>query len=97
MPELPEVETMRRGVLPIVGSRIEDALTPPCKLRPILLRPGIESFAKKTRGRHIKAIGRRGKRVLIELDDAQTIAIEPRMTGLVLLSDPPGRTTCGCT
>ncbi len=42
------------------------------------------------RGKQIVNVGRRGKRVMIELEDAQTIVIEPRMTGLVLLADPPG-------
>ncbi len=90
MPELPEVETMRRGLTPVVGCRIDDVIRPPCRLRPISLRPGIAAFARRATGRHVTAIGRRGKRVLIDLDDKQTIVIEPRMTGLVLLADPPG-------
>jgi formamidopyrimidine-DNA glycosylase len=90
VPELPEVETMRRGILPIVGSRIESAERPPCKLRPILLRPRIDAFDRRVRGKRIMDVGRRGKRVMIEIEDAQTIVIEPRMTGLVLLADPPG-------
>ncbi|NND99938.1 MAG: bifunctional DNA-formamidopyrimidine glycosylase/DNA-(apurinic or apyrimidinic site) lyase [Pirellulaceae bacterium] len=90
MPELPEVETMRRGLLPIVGSRITAATRPPCHCRPILFKPRIDAFDRRVRGRTIAGIGRRGKRVMIELDDAQVIVIEPRMTGLVLLADPPG-------
>ncbi|MGB7345147.1 MAG: bifunctional DNA-formamidopyrimidine glycosylase/DNA-(apurinic or apyrimidinic site) lyase [Pirellulaceae bacterium] len=90
MPELPEVETMRRGVMPIIGSRIESAERPPCKCRPILFQPRIDAFDRRVRGKAITEIGRRGKRVMITLDDAQVIVIEPRMTGLVLLADPPG-------
>ena len=90
MPELPEVETMRRGVMPIVGSTIESAQRPPCKCRPILFSPRIDAFDRRVQGRKISNIGRRGKRVMIELDDQQVIVIEPRMTGLVLLADPPG-------
>ena len=89
MPELPEVETMRRGVLPVIGSRIESAQRPVCRLRPILLRPRIDAFDRRVKGKTIVGIGRRGKRVMIQLDDDQTIVIEPRMTGLVLLTDPP--------
>lgn len=81
---------MRRGVLAIVGSRIESAQRPPCKLRPILLQPRIDAFDRRVRGKTIVNVGRRGKRVMIELEDQQSIVIEPRMTGLVLLSDPPG-------
>ncbi len=90
MPELPEVETMRRGVMPIVGSRIEAAERPPCKRRPILFRPRIDAFHRRLRGKRIVDVDRRGKRVMICIEDQQTIVIEPRMTGLVLLSDPPG-------
>tara|TARA_R110002049_G_scaffold2750_8_gene22225 strand:- start:168376 stop:169236 length:861 start_codon:yes stop_codon:yes gene_type:complete len=89
MPELPEVETMCRGIASVVGSRIESVQRPPCRLRPCLLQPRIDAFDRRVRGKRIESIGRRGKRVLIYLDDAQVIVIEPRMTGLVLLVDPP--------
>ena len=89
MPELPEVETMRRGVLPVVGCRIAGAERPECHLRPILLKPRIDAFDRRVKGKTIVDIGRRGKRVTIRLDDDQLIVIEPRMTGLVLLADPP--------
>jgi formamidopyrimidine-DNA glycosylase len=90
MPELPEVETMRRGVLPIVGHRIVAAQQPPCDRKPILLQPGIAAFDRRTRGRSIIDIERLGKRVLVCLEGGLTIVIEPRMTGLVLIGDPPG-------
>lgn len=89
MPELPEVETMRQGVLPVVGSRIESVERTNCKLRPILLSPRIDAFARRAVGKRITGVGRRGKRLVIELGDGQAIVIEPRMTGLVLLADPP--------
>jgi len=91
MPELPEVETMRRGILPIVGSRIESVVCPPCERKPILLSPAIKPFDRRLRGKQVVAIDRRGKRVIVEIEDEQAIVIEPRMTGLVLLSDPPTR------
>ncbi|MEM9585669.1 MAG: bifunctional DNA-formamidopyrimidine glycosylase/DNA-(apurinic or apyrimidinic site) lyase [Planctomycetota bacterium] len=89
MPELPEVETMRRGVLSTIGAKIVAAEVPPCRCRPILMEPGIKALNRRVVGRKVSSIGRRGKRVLIHLDDEQTIVIEPRMTGLVLLADPP--------
>ncbi len=89
MPELPEVETMRRGVMPIVGCRIESAERPPCQRRPIAINPRIDLINRRLTGRTVIAIRRRGKRVMIDVDDDQTIVIEPRMTGLVLLADPP--------
>lgn len=90
MPELPEVETMRRGLLPVVGATIEDAVLPPCRLRPISWTPRFDVFRRRVLGRRISDVGRRGKRVLLQLCDGSLIVIEPRMTGLVLLADPPG-------
>jgi formamidopyrimidine-DNA glycosylase len=89
LPELPEVETMRRGVLTVIGSRIARTLRPPCQKRPITFTPSLDVFDRRIRDRTIADIIRRGKRVMLILDDQQTIVIEPRMTGLVLLADPP--------
>jgi formamidopyrimidine-DNA glycosylase len=89
MPELPEVETMCRGIAAIIGSRIVSAERPPCPRRPIAFSPSIGQVAKRVVGKQISKIGRRGKRVLIHLEDHQTFVIEPRMTGLVLLAEPP--------
>jgi formamidopyrimidine-DNA glycosylase len=89
MPELPEVETMRRGVLAVVGSRIENVARPKCRLKPILLTPRIDVFRRRAIGQRIAAIDRLGKRVVVRLDSSDAIVLEPRMTGLVLLADPP--------
>lgn len=89
MPELPEVETMCRGIAPVVGSTINSVERPPCRLKACLLQPRIDVFNRRVSGRSIESVGRRGKRVLIHMDDSQVIVIEPRMTGLVLLVDPP--------
>ncbi len=89
MPELPEVETMRRGILPIVGSRIEDLRPAACDKRPILIAPKPPAFRRRVVGRSIIEIGRVGKRVVVRLDSLDAIVFEPRMTGLVLLATPP--------
>ncbi len=89
MPELPEVETMRRGILPVIGSRIESVERPPCALRPILLEPRIDAVNRRLRAKRIVGVGRRGKRVVVEVEGEEFLVIEPRMTGLVLLADPP--------
>jgi formamidopyrimidine-DNA glycosylase len=89
LPELPEVETMCRGIAPIVGSRVVAAERPPCDRRRILVEPPVGTIDARLRGHRIESIGRRGKRVLIRIDDGQVIVIEPRMTGLVLLAQPP--------
>jgi formamidopyrimidine-DNA glycosylase len=88
MPELPEVETMRRGVAGIVGHTIEDARRVPCRLRPIRVTPGSAALRRRVVGRSISAVDRIGKRVIVRLDD-DALVFEPRMTGLILLADPP--------
>jgi formamidopyrimidine-DNA glycosylase len=112
MPELPEVETMRRGILPIVGRRIDRAERAVCKRRPIAIRPRIDIFRRRVEGKIVLAVQRAGKRVVIWLNATaepspperrqgegaapqcacpghQAIVIEPRMTGLLLLGNPP--------
>jgi formamidopyrimidine-DNA glycosylase len=89
MPELPEVETMRRGILPIVGAAVTDVRRTTCLHKPLTLAPDLSVFRRRTAGAEITGIQRRGKRLLIWLDGAKAIVLEPRMTGLVLLRDPP--------
>lgn len=89
MPELPEVETMRRGILHVVGRRIAEVAREPCRLRPIEVRPTMAAFRKRAVGRMILAVDRLGKRVVLRLDSGDSIIFEPRMTGLVLVADPP--------
>lgn len=89
MPELPEVETMRRGILHVVGRKIAEVGREPCKLRPIEVRPTMAAFRKRAVGRTITAVNRLGKRVVLRLEGGDSIIFEPRMTGLVLVADPP--------
>lgn len=91
MPELPEVETMRRGVLPIVGSRIEDVRAARCAKRPILIEPRPPVMRRRIVGRYVAGVERIGKRVVVRLDSEDALVFEPRMTGLVLLAEPPTR------
>jgi formamidopyrimidine-DNA glycosylase len=91
MPELPEVETMRRGIADIVGSRIVDVERVACRRRPIAVTPRIDRFRRRAVGRVIRAVDRIGKRVVVRLDSGHAIVLEPRMTGLVLVASPPTR------
>jgi formamidopyrimidine-DNA glycosylase len=91
MPELPEVETMRRGILGIVGSRIKNVERVTCQRRPIAIAPRIDRFRRRAMGRIVRDVGRVGKRVVVHLDSDDAIVLEPRMTGLVLVADPPTR------
>ena len=89
MPELPEVETMRRGIAESVGSRVVGVSKLRCRRKPIEIRPGIAQFRRRVHGTTITELGRAGKRVVIWLDSGDAIVLEPRMTGLVLVVDPP--------
>lgn len=89
MPELPEVETMRRGILPIVGATITDVAWPPCAARPIAVWPSKAHFRARVVGEQVTAVDRIGKRVVVRLSSGDAIIFEPRMTGLVLVADAP--------
>lgn len=91
MPELPEVETMRRGIAEIAGRRVREITLLPCKLKPILLQPKLATFRSRAVGRRIASVDRVGKRIVLCLDDGARVVIEPRMSGLVLLGSPPDR------
>jgi len=92
MPELPEAETMRRGVTCVTGSTIKTVEYIRSKLRPLKIVPSLKVLRQHAKGRKIESVGRVGKRVVFELDSDERIVIEPRMTGLVLLADPPDKT-----
>jgi formamidopyrimidine-DNA glycosylase len=87
MPELPEVETMRRGIATIAGSRIAGFERMRCKRRPIAIEP--RNIARRLSGRRVEDVGRLGKRLMLRLEGGDRLIFEPRMTGLVLVADPP--------
>jgi len=89
MPELPEVETMRRGVAPAVGCRIATLERLSCPRKPIALHPSLAAMRRGVEGRRIVAAERAGKRVVLRLDSEDRLIFEPRMTGLLLLADSP--------
>ncbi len=91
MPELPEVETMRRGILAAVGSQITEVSRPRCLKRPIEFQPLFATLCRRVEGTTITNLSRAGKRVVIWLDSGAALVIEPRMSGLVLVKDAPTR------
>ena len=70
MPELPEVETVKRGLAPAMeGARIARL-----ELRRGDLRfPFPDAFADRVSGRTIVSLGRRAKYLLVDLDDGNTL------------------------
>ncbi len=78
MPELPEVETVRRGLAPTM----EGALLAELELRRADLRfPFPEGLSGLAAGRHITGLSRRAKYLLIDLDDGMTIIAHLGMSG----------------
>ncbi|MFO1062361.1 MAG: bifunctional DNA-formamidopyrimidine glycosylase/DNA-(apurinic or apyrimidinic site) lyase [Pirellulales bacterium] len=90
MPELPEVETMCRGIAPILGGVISRVKDPQCSYRPIQCDPSIADIDARLRGMKIDRIHRLGKRVVIEAG-SWALILQPKMTGLVSLDDVPTR------
>ena len=91
MPELPEVETVRRQLEPeLVGKRIESASV----LDERLTRPEPpRSLERAVSGREVTAVARRGKYLLIGLEGGRTLAIHLRMPGNLLMRGPGGEGT----
>jgi len=87
MPELPEVETIRRHLAPHVEGRTLEALE---ILDPRWCEPlAGEEFAAVFAGRRVDRLSRRGKYLLWELEDEAYLLLHLRMTGTLLL-DPLG-------
>lgn len=96
MPELPEVETVRRGLTPFIeGARIERVTLN----RPDLRFPFPEGFAQGLEGRTISHLGRRAKYLLATLSDGAVWLSHLGMTGAFLvdekLLDEPSRVNAG--
>lgn len=78
MPELPEVETVARGIAPaLVGRRIARVL----QRRPDLRIPFPAGFPARLTGRRIERVRRRAKYLLWDLDDGQTVLVHLGMSG----------------
>lgn len=103
MPELPEVETIARGLAPgLLGREVADAAT----FCPTVLarQPDPAAFRRMIRGRTITATRRRAKLLLIDLsprpdrvgDEPVHLAIHLKMTGRLFINaatpDPPRHT-----
>jgi formamidopyrimidine-DNA glycosylase len=88
VPELPEVETIRRQLEPrLVGAQIVDArVLDPLWCAP---RPPAE-IEEQLRGQRIVELGRRGKYLLIELEQGRFCVMHLRMTGNLLWVAPDG-------
>lgn len=86
MPELPEVETVRRTLEPrLAGRKISgvEILTPK-----IIKQPGTAEFASGLTGRTVLGVDRRGKYLLLHLSGGMTLVTHLRMTGQLTCCSP---------
>jgi len=88
MPELPEVETIKNELAPVVGRRISgvDLLW-----ERMLHQPSPAEFQSRIADRCITGISRRGKYLIFSLDSGDSLIIHLKMTGSLLLGrgSPP--------
>ncbi|MFP5238974.1 MAG: bifunctional DNA-formamidopyrimidine glycosylase/DNA-(apurinic or apyrimidinic site) lyase [Acidobacteriota bacterium] len=85
MPELPEVETIARGLAPLLRGAVLEGLT-------VLDRrafPGDRAaFLRELAGRRIEAVSRRGKLCILEMEGGGAVAFHLRMTGRLYVPEP---------
>src|SRR6476620_5722081 len=92
MPELPEVETVRRGLAPaMVGARFTEVIL----RRPDLRFPFPAHFAERLRGQEVTALGRRAKYLLADLSSGEVLVMHLGMSGRFLVARRRGKATPG--
>lgn len=86
MPELPEVETVRRGIAPYLeSSSIEEVVVRERRMR----LPVPKNFRSRLRGRRILSVGRRGKYLIFQLEDGVAVIAHLGMSGAFYFSPTP--------
>jgi formamidopyrimidine-DNA glycosylase len=87
MPELPEVETIRRQLAPHVEGRVVQRLEILDPRFTVPLAP--DEVVDAVQGRRVERLGRRGKYFIFELEDDVFLMVHLRMTGNLLLDPAP--------
>lgn len=83
MPELPEVETVRRGLEPVMTGRLIQSAA---VNRPDLRWPLPEGMAARLAGCRVTGLRRRSKYILIDLSSGESLLVHLGMTGRMLVS-----------
>ena len=90
MPELPEVETIVRGLRPTLpGKTIERIRV----LHPDVLRQTPRDFSARLRGRVFESVHRRGKNIVLHLTEGVVLVVNLGMTGRLVWARDGARTT----
>lgn len=88
MPELPEVETVCRGLAPVlVGARFLEVE----QRRETLRFPLPDRFADRLRGQMVRALSRRAKYILADLDGGDVLAVHLGMSGRFSIERSAGK------
>lgn len=87
MPELPEVETVRRGLAPVLEGAFFACVE---QRRPDLRFPFPERFAERLTGRGVRSLERRAKYLVARLDDGQTLVMHLGMSGRFIVGSHAG-------
>ena len=92
MPELPEVETVRRGLAPVMeGAKFLSVEA----WRKDLRWPLPKDFARRLTGRRVTRLGRRAKYLLAALDDGEVLVMHLGMSGSFRIAHDAGQKTPG--
>ncbi|XWX02642.1 bifunctional DNA-formamidopyrimidine glycosylase/DNA-(apurinic or apyrimidinic site) lyase [Aggregatilineales bacterium SYSU G02658] len=83
MPELPEVETVVRGLRPVLVGRTLQGLW--CDWPRAVHSPSLEEFADRVRGQRVLAVERRAKYIVIQLEH-DYLLVHLKMTGRLYVS-----------
>src|SRR5919108_2832701 len=92
MPELPEVETVRRGLAPVMeGARFQKVEA----RRPDLRWPLPKDFVKRVSGQTVEGLGRRAKYLLADLSSGDVLLMHLGMSGSFRVARRRGKATPG--
>ena len=91
MPELPEVETVRRGLSPPWPGRGLIAIE---QRRPDLRFPFPERFTERLTGRRVEGLRRRAKYLIADLDGAELLVMHLGMSGSFRIETAEGQAGC---
>ncbi|MEL6641365.1 MAG: bifunctional DNA-formamidopyrimidine glycosylase/DNA-(apurinic or apyrimidinic site) lyase [Pseudomonadota bacterium] len=83
MPELPEVETVRRGLAPVMEGAV---ITQADVNRPDLRWPFPEKMAERLHGQKVLGLRRRSKYILADLKSGESLLVHLGMSGRMLIS-----------
>jgi formamidopyrimidine-DNA glycosylase len=84
MPELPEVETIKKELSPFILGRVVKAVD--IFWNKMVRRPSVDEFRRRVIGKKITALSRRGKYLFFHLEGGGVLVMHMKMTGSLLVN-----------